>query len=114
MNKVLDLSLKYQWYDMIERGEKLIEYRELSPYWVNRLTERKPEPERGDILLGIDQHDIPLVAKKFDAVRFHRGQGSKRTMLFEIKEISVGFGLYWWGAPTDHEVFKIVLGKRLD
>lgn len=69
MNKVLDLSLKHKWYDMIERGEKLIEYREMSPYWVNRLTERKPEPERGDILLGIDQHDIPLVAKKFEAVR---------------------------------------------
>lgn len=34
---VLPLVLKKQWYDMIDRGEKCIEYREAKPYWIRRI-----------------------------------------------------------------------------
>lgn len=34
---VLPLVLKKQWYDMIDRGEKCIEYREAKPYWTRRI-----------------------------------------------------------------------------
>lgn len=34
---VLPLVLKKQWYDMIDRGEKYIEYREAKPYWIRRI-----------------------------------------------------------------------------
>ena len=34
---VLPLVLKKQWYDMIDRGEKRIEYREAKPYWIRRI-----------------------------------------------------------------------------
>lgn len=30
--KILHLPLKAQWYEMIERGEKTEEYREIKPY----------------------------------------------------------------------------------
>ena len=49
----------------------------------------------------------------YDAVRFHRGQGSPVTMLVECLGISVGKGRPEWGAPEDKEVFIIKLGKRL-
>ena len=35
---VLPLVLKKKWYDMIDRGEKCIEFREASPYWRTRIT----------------------------------------------------------------------------
>ena len=35
--KILDLPLKKEWYDMIESGEKTEEYREIKPYWCKRL-----------------------------------------------------------------------------
>ena len=36
--KVLHLSVKKQWFDMISVGEKTEEYREIKPYWIERLT----------------------------------------------------------------------------
>ena len=33
----LYLFLKYKWYDLIESGQKTSEYREIKPYWINRL-----------------------------------------------------------------------------
>lgn len=35
--KILELPLKKEWYNMIESGEKREEYREIKPYWQNRL-----------------------------------------------------------------------------
>lgn len=35
--KVLHLSVKKQWFDMISAGEKTEEYREIKPYWIKRL-----------------------------------------------------------------------------
>lgn len=34
--KILELPLKKEWYDMIERGEKREEYREYKEYWFKR------------------------------------------------------------------------------
>ena len=33
----LRLTLKKKWFDMIARGEKTEEYREIKPYWIKRL-----------------------------------------------------------------------------
>lgn len=35
--KVLTLSVKKEWFDLIKAGEKREEYREIKPYWVARL-----------------------------------------------------------------------------
>lgn len=35
--KVLHLTLKKKWFDMIESGEKKEEYREIKPYWIRKL-----------------------------------------------------------------------------
>ena len=122
--KVLDLSLKHCWYDMIASGEKKEEYRDLRPYYANRLLY--------GCSLGVKQYWEEVFANAqtkdwfkpemllrdygsrfYDAVRFHRGQGSPVTMLVECLGISVGKGKPEWGAPEDKEVFIIKLGKRL-
>lgn len=79
---------------MIERGEKLQEYREIKAHWINRLYR-----------YGILNYD------KFQTVRFSYGY-TNRTMTFEIESITIGKGNPEWGAP-DKEVFIIKLGKRV-
>ena len=37
----LHLVLKSKWYDMIASGEKKEEYRAITPYWANRIWEKR-------------------------------------------------------------------------
>lgn len=88
--KILHLTLKKKWYDMIESGEKTTEYREDKPYWQKRLL------------------------RYYDAVHFRNGYSrNARTMMFLINSIVVGRGFVVWGARPDRPVFKIYLGERL-
>ena len=112
--KILDLSLKHRWYDMIASGEKTEEYREIKDFYMQRLLNHlyqccHPHP----VLIGHWEPYIKYVFKHYDAVRFHRGQGSPVTMLVECLGISVGKGKPEWGAPEDKEVFIIKLGKQI-
>ena len=88
---ILHLPLKKQWYDMIERGEKLEEYRDINAYWLPRL---------------VDLSKRVNTFKPFTHVRFRYGY-TKRTMLREIESISVGYGRPEWGAPSDRRVYII-------
>lgn len=126
-NKILDLPLKKEWYDMIESGIKTEEYRELKPYWCNRILYFTT--------LGIKEYWENVLSrtiefvKKFPFVTLHKAlineygtRGythvrfrygyTKRTMLFKIDSISIGVGKKEWGAPDD-EVFIIKLGDRI-
>ena len=86
--KILDLPLKKKWYEMIESGEKREEYRECKGYWYSRL---------------IDMDN--LRTKPYTHVRFRYGY-TKRTMLFEIDNITIDVGNPDWGAP-EYPVFII-------
>lgn len=88
MKKILYLPLKKEWYEMIERGVKTEEYREIKPYWNKR-----------------------LINRKYTHVKFSYGY-TKRTMTFELERITIGKGNPEWGAPTK-DVFIIKLGKRI-
>lgn len=101
--KILDLSLTYHWFDEILSGRKKEEYREPNPFNQKRI-----------LMNPSTNGKIPDIAyfKHYDAVRFHRGQGSPMTMLVECKSIYRGHGKAEWGAP-DHEVFIICLGQIL-
>lgn len=94
--KTLHLSLKAKWYEMIERGEKKEEYREIKPYWIKRL--------------GVEGRLIGF--KNYDIVKFSFGY-TRRIMLFEIKNIRRGVGKPEWGAPN-YEVIIIELGRKID
>lgn len=103
---VLDLSLTCYWYDEIESGRKCEEYRELTYYWYKRLLDPKGT-ER------LNRLEDAKEFRKYDAVRFHRGQGGKRTMMYEVGDIWIGYGNVKDGAPADKKCFVIRLGKRL-
>lgn len=88
---------------MIDSGVKTEEYREIKPYWIDRITDSVP-----DYALGKYVHR----AKPFTHIKFSYGY-TKRTMTFECKGISIGKGRAEWGAP-DNDVFIIKLGKRIE
>jgi hypothetical protein len=93
--KILHMTLKKKWFDMIASGEKKEEYRELKGYWMKRLL-----IEHGD---GF---------KTFDIVRFKNGYSPNAPMMdVECKGTEVGNGKYEWGCTN--KSFIIKLGKIL-
>lgn len=131
--KVLDLPLKKEWYNMIESGVKTEEYREIKPYWCNRLLyhtslgvkeywtdvlkqthqfiekykDAKTPPTYNELLLR--NYGI----RDYTHVRFRYGY-TKRTMTYEIKGIVIGRGKEEWGHTIEEDVFIIKLGEKID
>lgn len=86
--KPLYLTLKRNWFDMIDSGEKREEYREIKPYWEQR-----------------------LLGKNFTHVEFRNGYGRHvPSILCRCLSIKIGMGKPEWGAPRDRQVFIISLG----
>lgn len=129
MELTLDLVLKGKWYDMIESGEKPEEYRNIIPFWCNRLLLARPCPHGFDFIRKSADwwdHKLNMMSKselacqignlidfqKYDQVTFHRGY-TNRTMTFEIGSMMIGTGNPNWGAEEGNEYFVIRLGKRI-
>ena len=84
---ILDLVLKGKWYDMIERGGKLEEYREIKPYWDRRLFSR-PYPRPLPQGLHEEVNDLHNPRRDTQGLRLRRLLG--RT----VKQASV-HNTYW-------------------
>jgi len=85
--KILHLTLKKKWFDMITSGEKKEEYREIKDYWVKRLH------------------------KEYDSILFRNGYSKNAPrVLVEYNELIKGFGNKSWGAP-DEKVYILKLGE---
>ena len=88
MNDTLHLAIKKKWFDMIVSGEKREEYRDVKPYWEQRLS-----------------------GKTYKFVKFRNGYRSDSpTITKRLTYISVGLGHVTWGAPDNKFVFRIGLG----
>ena len=128
MGKTLPLTLKKKWFDMILSGEKTEEYREVKPYWVQRLIDKSGYPSECkddtqnipvDICFDLlEGHSLESTLNAyfcklndFDTIRFTNGYGKHApTFDIECNGISIGNGKTEWGAP-DQKVFIISLGK---
>lgn len=91
--KILRLSLKTEWFRMIQSGYKKEEYREIKPFWTKRL------------------------AKGYTHVLFTLGypKASERDkmMLFEYGGYSIGKGRPEWGGGYE-DVYVLKIGKRVE
>lgn len=95
--KVLHLTLKKKWFDMIESGEKKEEYREIKPYWIKRL--------KYDFWPG----------RQFDIIRFKNGYGKNSPeMEVYLINIQIGKGKTEWGAEPGKDYFVIKLGEKIN
>lgn len=95
--KILHLTLKKQWFDLIASGEKTVEYREYKQYWEKR-----------------------LVGKEFQEIHFRNGYSKgapfMRVQCKGIVNIQIGGPIL---QPVNGEVLKgwqfaIVLGLVLE
>lgn len=116
--KILHLTLKKKWFDMIASGEKKEEYREIKPYW-----ETQFRLYRGQVLsksrwesFWKDTYSLDIESRlsysSFDAVHFYNGGYCSEQLpnfLIECKGIEIGLGKPEWGA-TD-KCFIIKLGE---
>ena len=95
--KVLNLTLKKKWFDMIASGEKREEYREVKKYWIDRL------------YAWGNMYDAP---REFHAVKFRNGYSKNApTILVEWINTEVGKAKPEWSDNWQGEVFIIKLGE---
>ena len=125
--RILHLTLKKKWFDMIASGGKIEEYRDIKPYWCSRLLFRIPVPWGGylspfsDILK--EDYDFKSwknftggapVFEKFIGVLFVNGYKSdSRKIYFKLESIHIGEGKYEWGAEPGKKYFVIKFSKLL-
>ena len=87
--RVLHLTLKKRWFDMIARGEKREEYREIKDYWRRRLE-----------------------GYAYDVIQFRNGYRTDSPILqVELTQVRRGQGRTEWGAPAGQEVYILELGR---
>lgn len=90
--KILYLTLKKKWFDLILSGEKTEEYIEIKPYWQKRLT-----------------------SKSYDIVVFRNGYAADAPQFsIELKSITQGVGKIEWGAEKDKMCFILKLGAIIN
>lgn len=97
-NPSLKLVLKRKWFDMIDSGEKLEEYRAKTDYWRKRI-----EPFMDLLRQGISCN-----------VTFYEGYSKdRRRITLLIRDITEGTGKTKWGAVPGEEYYVIKLGDKM-
>lgn len=105
--KILHLTLKKQWYQLIESGIKKEEYREIKDYWENRLCD-DPQIDKSGWRFN-------FIVKQYDAVLFKNGYSkTARSMLVKWEGMKIGTGNPEWGAEPGKEYFVIKLGEIIN
>lgn len=120
----LHLVLKDKWFQMYKDGLKTEEYREITPYWCNRLL--------GPVSMGLDFWKNELegyssaimcnsfalnqllikgfrLRRYFRIVTFHRGY-TNETITFLLKDVKIGYGNKNLGA-SDELCFILEVGS---
>lgn len=83
--KILHLSVKREWFDLIKAGTKREEYREIKDYWINRFVKNP----YGFFLKAACGKEI--IIKSFTHVVFINGYGANRPRIEkEIESITIG------------------------
>jgi hypothetical protein len=107
--KILHLTLKKKWFDMILSGEKKEEYREIKPYWDKRFIVYDLVE-----ISNTTAYKKPIGWYHYDVVRFTNGYTADApSMDIECLGINYGHGKSEWGANYSQEYFVISLGKIL-
>lgn len=112
----LKLTLKKKWFDMVASGVKIEEYREIKPYWMQRLMRcyaKGFRPCKYQMCASYDPM-CNLIFEPFTKVEFTNGYGKHRPRItLEYKGIDTGIGNPDWGAENGREYFVIKLGEEI-
>ena len=106
---ILHLTIKKEWFNLISKGEKTEEYREIKDYYLKRLLKCEKRCIRKENCDG-----CPCISfKEFQSVMLHEGYNTRNNLELAIKEITTGKGKPEWGAEADRIYFIIKLGKKI-
>lgn len=106
MGMILNCSIKQQYLDMIVKGAKKVEYREMSDYWVKKICDmsaygEKYQNDLQELKQDLEKGVVELKTKDYDRIRFWcAGQ----VLTYEITRIEIYDG---------HKFFAIGLGKQV-
>ena len=127
--KILHLTLKKKWFELIKSGVKKEEYREIKPYWIVRLFDFI-EPMEGyvfqemfdDLIDPFDNHTglkdlmdyFKVRFKDFTHVKFKNGyKKDAPSFIINIKNIRIAKGKKELGAEENKYYFVIYLGDEI-
>jgi hypothetical protein len=118
--KVLYLTLKKKWFDLIKSGVKKEEYREIKPFYISRFI--KFEPLKFDMIIdwraGFDEGEIAGIqeelirtSSKFDTlvftISYSKSDDTSRRLVFKNPRIRMDEGKPEWGAEKGKKYFVI-------
>jgi hypothetical protein len=111
----LQLSLKKQWFEMTKSGIKTEDYREITPYWIKRLSF---VPHIGNGLgYPLEKKFKESVFKKFTTntmtLGYPKSTDTDRILKFEHAGIEIRTGNPEWGAEPNKLYFVIKHGKLI-
>ncbi len=109
---MLELILKKKWFDLIQSGEKLEEYRDITPYWCARILTSSYDKAYGENMAKL----LPFgyYNSKHSKVRFRLGYGKDAPeMVFKIRGVKVENPKPEWSMPNPVKSFCIELGERV-
>ena len=132
--KILKLTLKKKWFDMILSGEKKEEYREIKDFFVSRFIQQDKLNNiifqlNGNGVCSLFNYSIGYTGKRYlaveyminqlncsfkqyDLIEFSNGYGSNvPKILIECKSIEIKEGKTEWGAEENVNYFVINLGQ---
>jgi len=97
----LHLNLTRKWFDMIQSGEKLEEYREIKPFWNRVFKDGKIK------IKGKYYHPSDVT------ICFSNGYAKNRSQFrIHCKGLRVGLGKSEWGAKPDKQYYILSLGEE--
>jgi len=94
---MLVLPIKKKWFDMILSGEKLVEYREIKPYYTTRF-----------INIGLINKDESL-NKEVRKVVFRNGYSSNSPSFVADVSLDIGTGWYKWGGEPEKLYYRLMI-----
>ena len=104
MERILHLTLKKRWFDMILSGEKKEEYREVKYYWLSRL---KYYCNHADMM-----HEFNY---NYTHIMFKNGYSKcSPSLLIELISVRFGKAKHEWSDGCEDEVLVIELGKIIE
>lgn len=99
---MLILPIKKKWFDMIKRGEKKEEYREIKPYWASRLF--KTQMSWG---IGLEYLLNNKNVEQYGHIKLRNGYRKDSPSITCYCHIHRGQGKEEWGAEPNKEYYVL-------
>ena len=117
MGRTLNITLKKKWFDMIGSGEKLEEYREIKPYWAQRLTWHEFHLLTPEVISSYAEQGRDILRRDFDYIKAVNGYGNHSPHITWVhKGIRIGKPNPAWCEPEDVDktVFILEIGEIIE